>query len=124
MFSSLRHLIAWAIQALGSPEELVLENLALREQLLALHANRPCRRLMPMHKLFWVFLRRFWPVRTVYHSPWQNGVAERWVGSYRRDLLDHVIVLNERHLKRLMTEYVLPQPSLTKKQRTEAYPKW
>jgi hypothetical protein len=36
----------------------------------------------------------------------QNGAAERFVGSCRRDLLDHVIVLNERHLKRLMTEYV------------------
>jgi putative transposase len=46
------------------------------------------------------------PVRTSFRSPWQNGVAERWVGSCRRDLLDHVIVLNERHLKRLMAEYV------------------
>jgi len=46
------------------------------------------------------------PVRTAYRSPWQNGVAERWVGSCRRDLLDHVIILNERHLKRLMAEYV------------------
>ena len=46
------------------------------------------------------------PVRTAFRSPWQNGVAERWVGSCRRDLLDHVLVLNERHLKRLMTEYV------------------
>jgi transposase InsO family protein len=46
------------------------------------------------------------PVRTAFRSPWQNGVAERWVGSCRRDLLDHVIVLNERHLKRLMSEYV------------------
>jgi putative transposase len=44
--------------------------------------------------------------RTNFRSPWQNGVAERWVGSCRRDLLDHVIVLNERHLKRLMNEYV------------------
>lgn len=32
-------------------------------------------------------------------------MAERFVGSCRRDLLDDVIVLNERHLKRLMTEY-------------------
>ena len=39
------------------------------------------------------------PTRTTFRSPWQNGVAERWVGSCRRDLLDHVIVLNERHLK-------------------------
>ena len=46
------------------------------------------------------------PVRTAFRSPWQNGVAERWVGSCRRDLLDHVIILNERHLKRLMAEYV------------------
>src|ERR1700730_1962971 len=46
------------------------------------------------------------PVRTAFRSPWQNGVAERWVGSCRRDLLDHVIVLNERHLKRLLAEYV------------------
>ena len=46
------------------------------------------------------------PKRTSFRSPWQNGVAERWVGNCRRDLLDHVIVLNEPHLKRLMSEYV------------------
>jgi hypothetical protein len=46
------------------------------------------------------------PKRTCFRRPWQNGVAERWVGSCRRDLLDHGIVLNERHLKRLMSEYV------------------
>ena len=46
------------------------------------------------------------PKRTSFRSPWQNGVAERWAGNCRRDLLDHVIVLNERHLKRLINEYV------------------
>lgn len=46
------------------------------------------------------------PVRTAVRSPWQNGIAERFVGNCRRDLLDHVIVVNERHLKRLMSEYV------------------
>src|SRR5690242_2176452 len=46
------------------------------------------------------------PVRTSFRSPWQNGIAERWVGGCRRDLLDHVIPLNERHLKRLLAEYV------------------
>jgi hypothetical protein len=46
------------------------------------------------------------PKQTSFRSPWQNGVAERWVGNCRRDLVDHVIVLNERHLKRLMREYI------------------
>ena len=46
------------------------------------------------------------PVRTAFRSPWQNGIAERWVGSVRRDLLDHVIFLNQRHLRRLLKEYV------------------
>ncbi len=46
------------------------------------------------------------PVQTSIGSPWQNGMAERWVGSCRRELLDNVIALNERHLKRLLSDYV------------------
>src|SRR5262249_2535823 len=46
------------------------------------------------------------PVRTGFRSPWHNGVAERWVGTCRRELLDHVIVLNEDHLRRLLPEFV------------------
>jgi putative transposase len=45
-------------------------------------------------------------IRTVFESPWQNGVAERWVESRRRDLFDHVIAVNQRHLKRLLSDYV------------------
>jgi transposase InsO family protein len=40
------------------------------------------------------------------HAPWQNAYAERLIGSIRRECVDHVIVLNERHLMRLMGEYV------------------
>jgi hypothetical protein len=39
-------------------------------------------------------------------SPWQNPYVERAIGSIRRDMLDHVIVLDDQHLKRLLTEYV------------------
>jgi transposase InsO family protein len=46
------------------------------------------------------------PRRTAYRSPWQNGTAERWVGSARRELLDHVIVFDEQHLRRLLRDYV------------------
>jgi putative transposase len=45
-------------------------------------------------------------IRTSFRSPWQNGIAERWVESCRRDLLDHVIALNDLHLKRLLVDYV------------------
>jgi putative transposase len=44
--------------------------------------------------------------RTSIRSPWQNGIAERWVGSCRRELLDQVIPLNEQHLGRLVRDYV------------------
>jgi transposase InsO family protein len=44
--------------------------------------------------------------QTGVQAPWQNGVAERWVGSCRRELLDHVIPLNEEHLRRLIRDYV------------------
>jgi transposase InsO family protein len=54
----------------------------------------------------WIGCLGLEPKRTAYRSPWQNGTAERWVGSVRRELLDHVIVFNEEHLQRLLCEYV------------------
>ena len=38
-------------------------------------------------------------------SPWQNGFAERLIGSIRREGLDHVIVLGEAHLRRILKSY-------------------
>jgi len=46
------------------------------------------------------------PKRTSVQAPWQNGTAERWVGSCRREILDHVIALNEQHLRRLIRDCV------------------
>ena len=46
------------------------------------------------------------PVRTSFESPWQNGIAERWIESCRHDLLDDVIAFNEVHLNRLLSDYV------------------
>ncbi|MGB5253414.1 MAG: hypothetical protein WBN68_11895, partial [Sedimenticolaceae bacterium] len=44
-------------------------------------------------------------VTTARRSPWQNPFAERVIDSIRRDYLDHVIVLNERHLRPILREY-------------------
>ena|ERR1035438_2236279 len=53
MFVPLQHLLGWVISVFRSREELLLENLALRQQLLALHAKRPRPRLSSVDKLFW-----------------------------------------------------------------------
>ena len=45
-------------------------------------------------------------IRTAYHCPWQNPFAERVIGILRRELLDHVIPLNERHLHQLLKDYI------------------
>jgi transposase InsO family protein len=45
-------------------------------------------------------------VKTAPRSPWQNPFVERLIGSIRRECLDHVIVLSDRHLKRILTEYL------------------
>src|SRR5258708_12336348 len=38
-------------------------------------------------------------------SPWQNGFAERLIGSIRRECVDHIIVLGEAHLRRILRSY-------------------
>ena len=38
------------------------------------------------------------PIRRSFESPWQNGIAERWIESSRRELVDHIIAVNECHL--------------------------
>ena len=45
-------------------------------------------------------------VRTPFRSPQANAIAERWVKSVRTECLDHFLILNEWHLRRLLTEYV------------------
>jgi transposase InsO family protein len=44
-------------------------------------------------------------VLTAPHSPWQNPFAERLIGSIRHECLNHLLVLGERHLRRILTSY-------------------
>ena len=60
MIVLLRHFVGWLIGAFQYREDLILENLALRQQLLTLHAKRPRRRLGSLDRVFWVSLRKLW----------------------------------------------------------------
>jgi transposase InsO family protein len=44
--------------------------------------------------------------RTPPRCPQANGVAERWIRSARQECLDHLIIVNERHLYRVLVEYI------------------
>ena len=47
-----------------------------------------------------------WEVKISLHSPWQTPYAERAIGSIWSECFDHIIILEERHLRRLLSEYV------------------
>jgi transposase InsO family protein len=58
-----------------------------------------------------VFIRRLRSIGirdrpTSPRSPWQNGYAERLIGSIRRECLDHVVVFGERHLRHILPSYM------------------
>jgi transposase InsO family protein len=44
--------------------------------------------------------------KTSIKSPWQNAIAERCIGIFRQELLNHIIPVNQRHLHKLISEYV------------------
>ena len=45
-------------------------------------------------------------MRTPYRAPKVNAIAERWVGSVRSECLDHLLIVNEAHLPRVLAAYV------------------
>ena len=57
----IRHLLGVVLASLRSREDLILENLALRQQLLVLDAREPRPRMGVADKVFWLALCRLWP---------------------------------------------------------------
>ena len=76
----LKALLSFIVSFFRTRVSLQIEILALRHQLAV------CRQSIP-------------------RSPWQNPYVERLIGSIRRECLDHMIVLNERHLHKILKSY-------------------
>jgi hypothetical protein len=107
--------------------DLVLENLALRQQLSIYHPPAEWTAQQLVEACPWDTAPKYLlrdrdrvygsvfqncvknmgiiEVKTAPKSPWQNPYVERFIGSIRRDCLDHMIVLNEKHLKRVLADY-------------------
>jgi hypothetical protein len=103
MIASLRHFLGWLVCAFRSREDLVLENLALHQQLLALHAQRPRRRFDgPAQAVLGCVTNVLVWVEEASRSGHSPNRRETGIG---RGF--HVIIVNERHLKRLMSSYLL-----------------
>lgn len=68
-----------------------------------MHDNDP---VFVHSRLFMESVLSITPLKTAPLSPWQNGYAERFVGTIRRELTDHVIPLSENHLRSLVIEYM------------------
>jgi transposase InsO family protein len=111
----LRLVVTYLGSLFKSRRQLVLENLALKQQVAMLRQSvkRPTAtaaataRLLPRACYRAPATARLLP-RACYRasrSPWQNPYVERVIGSIRRDCLDHMIIINERHLRRALRNY-------------------
>ena len=107
-----------AVSAIRSRRDLAFENLLLRQQLVVMKQTHSQLSIFPADRQFWVFTSRLWPNwRGALHivkpdtviatrPPWQNPYVERVIGSIRRERLNHTNILRERHLRRVIGNYV------------------
>ena len=102
----------FVILVFSGRKQFALENAALRQQLVILKRNVRRPRLHDRDRLFWIVLRTIWKdwksvlviVRPEGVISWQRSRFSV-IGSIRRECLNHVIVINDNHLRRLLKEY-------------------
>jgi transposase InsO family protein len=57
-------------------------------------------------------------LRTPVLAPRANAIAERWIGTLRRELLDRILILNRRHLEHVLAEYTTGATEIRQKRLT------
>ena len=113
MLSIIRNCRDLVYRKLNFVANLTAENLALRQQLIVLNRKQSRPNLKERDRLFWMILSRIWrgwrsailivQPDTVVRC--HNAYVERLNSSSRRECTDHVIVLNENHLRRILRAY-------------------
>ena len=114
MLSQLFAVLNTVLSLFKSQRQLALENLALRQQLVEAFPfdTAPRYLLRDRDGVYGETVRRrinslnIEDVITAPRSPWQNPFCERIIGSIRRECLDHVIVLNEAQLRRILNSFI------------------
>jgi transposase InsO family protein len=86
------HTSAWVVQ---QPREALSDGTSTR---CPIHDNDS---IFSDRVIDWIQQLGIEPKATALGSPWQNGLAERWIGTIRRELIDHVVPIDEEHLRRI-----------------------
>jgi hypothetical protein len=110
MVGTLKSVLGTLLLLFQSRSRLQVEVLALRQQLIVLRRTVPKRvRLSAVDRLWFVLLYRLWPGVLDSIAVIQPDTIVRWhrrgFRAFRRDCLDHVIIVDERHLRNLLRDY-------------------
>ena len=89
--------IRFVILVFSGHKLVALENVALSQQLAVFTREKHRPQLRDRDRLFWIALKKLW----------QNCYAERVIGSIRRECLNHLIVIYDNHLRRILKDYFL-----------------
>src|SRR3954464_14890471 len=106
MIGLLRLVLAILVSPFRSKSRLEAENAALRHQLIVLR-----RKIRDRDRIYGTIVTRRLRAMGIRDkpiapaAPWQNGFVERLIGSIRRECVDHIIVLGEAHLRRILKSY-------------------
>lgn len=98
MIKILKYFTKFILSNFKFTTNLAVENLALRQQLAVMKRTNKRPKIQTVDRIFWILFSKLW-------GPWQNPFVERLIGSIRCECIDNVVVLNNTHLKKVLSSY-------------------